>query len=226
MEAFVDLRQPAALREFLHAGRLDDLSLDDCAVLATQQGFAGRLTFDGRHFEWTRRIDFHPKSPFADAGSLEWEADVLVERGRDVDYVEHWHRQAAGASPYGAAVLRDAESGTLALLLRMGGEFMFARDRATPLPPHGTLRECVAGAATLRAARLLMDCEISAGTVAADGLRISASTLPYRRGRRVGQRMLQNRVTTLECSAAGDAVTRAWDIIESEGDAGALESTS
>ncbi|HWJ34422.1 MAG TPA: hypothetical protein VNR70_04105 [Steroidobacteraceae bacterium] len=222
IDAFVDLRQPAQLPNFPHAARLNDLSMADCAALATQEGFAGRLNFDGRHFEWARRIDFQPKSPMADAGSLEWDGEVLVERGRDVDYVEHWHRVAAGVPPRGAVVLREADSGTMAYLLRVGGEFMFARDRATPLPPHRTLLECIAATDTLPTARVFLDCEISAGSVAAEGFRITASTLPFRCGRLLGQNLRRDRVTTADCSADGTAVTRAWDIIESEGDIAAV----
>src|SRR5450631_1431310 len=110
-EMFVDLRQPTPLPGFPHALSINDLSMRDCACLATQQGFAGRLRFDGRHFEWARQIDFQPKSPIADAGSLEWQADVLVERGRDVDYIEHWHRDGAAATvPQGAVELREGRS--------------------------------------------------------------------------------------------------------------------
>jgi len=84
-EMFVDLRQPASLPDFRHALSIDDLSMRDCACLATQQGFAGRLRFDGRHFEWARQIDFQPESRLADAGSLECQPDVLVERGREAE---------------------------------------------------------------------------------------------------------------------------------------------
>ena len=124
---YIDLRQPASMPDFSHIGRLSDLSVSDCVRLAAQEGFAGHLGFDGRHFEWARQIDFRPASSFADAGSLEWEAQVLVERGRDVGYVEHWRRDvAAGIDPCGAAVLREVESRTKAMLLRVGSAFMFA----------------------------------------------------------------------------------------------------
>src|SRR5208283_945727 len=81
--AFIDLRQPHDLGEFPAAHCRDALSLPDCARLATQQAFAGTLAFDGTHFEWTRLIDYQPKSPTADAGSLVWHGDMLIEDGRD-----------------------------------------------------------------------------------------------------------------------------------------------
>jgi hypothetical protein len=55
--------------------------------------------------------------------------------------------------------------GTHARLLRVGGAFMFARDRAAPLPGYQTLGECVAAAGTAQHAQALVDCEISFGIV-------------------------------------------------------------
>src|SRR5450755_528245 len=222
-EMFVDLRQPTPLPGFPHALSINDLSMRDCACLATQQGFAGRLRFDGRHFEWARQIDFQPKSPIADAGSLEWQADVLVERGRDVDYIEHWHRDGAAATvPQGAVELREGDHGTNAVLLRVGSTFMFARDRTMPLPAHGTLQECIATAPTVSVARQLIDCEISAGIVAAEGFRITASTLPFRRGRLLDHKWLHDSVVTWEHRSDGTAIGRRWTIVGREGDFGAL----
>jgi hypothetical protein len=78
--AYVDLRQPAALGDFSGRRGLADLTMDDCSRLAEQQGFAGRLTFDGTHFEWSRSIDFQPKALHVDAGSLCWEDGVRCSR--------------------------------------------------------------------------------------------------------------------------------------------------
>ncbi|MGO8856613.1 MAG: hypothetical protein ACLQO1_13010 [Steroidobacteraceae bacterium] len=225
-EMFVDLRQPASLPDFRHALSIDDLSMRDCACLATQQGFAGRLRFDGRHFEWARQIDFQPKSPLADAGSLEWQADVLVERGRDVEYIEHWHRDGAAATaPQGGVELREGDHGTHAVLLRVGSTFMFARNRTEPLPAQRTLQECVAAAPTVKVARQLVDCEISAGVVGAEGFRITASTLPFRRGRLLDHQLLHDSVMTLDQRSGGTGSARSWTIIDCEGDLGALHIT-
>ena len=59
---YVDLRQSAALPDFLHQRCLLDLTFEDCAQLALQEAFAGRLGFDGECFEWLRLIDFQPQS--------------------------------------------------------------------------------------------------------------------------------------------------------------------
>jgi len=182
--AYVDLRQPAPIPDFSHARTLEDLTYDDCVWLARQEGFAGYLSFDGMHFEWLREIDFQPPSPSADAGSLRWEGDVLIETGRDADYIEHWHRDPSiPTSPADSVDLPGAAHKTRATLLRVGPHFMFARARATSLEKgYGSLAEYVAAAPDLAHARELIDCEISFGRVDESGLRITASTLPYRIG--------------------------------------------
>ncbi len=224
--AYADLRQPTPLPAFAHARCLDDLSLRDCEWLATQEGFAGRLSFDGRHFEWARRIDFQPAAAIADAGSLEWNAGVLIERGRDVEYVEHWHRDAVAVAPVGAALLCELERGTNAVLVRVGDEFMFGRDRSVPLPAHPRLQQCIAAATSLQMARRLIDCEISVGSVEADGFRITASTLPFRCGTLLGQRLFDDSLSTEDRHPDGTAVTRRWHIVEVEGDSSVLQSNS
>lgn len=183
---FADLRQPARLPSFAHASGLDQLSMADCAALAVQQGFAGILRCDDHYFEWDRQIDFQPLSATADAGSLEFAAGALIERGRHAAYVEHWHRDdSIGRHPSTAWLLRDAEEGTMGLLLRVGPMFMFARARAEVVTAAQTLSEAVAGASSLAAAHRLIDCEISFGDDAAAGFRVTRSTLPYRVGCRL-----------------------------------------
>ena len=181
--AYIDLRQPTPLPDFSHVRSREDLTFEDCLWLARQEGFAGHLHFDGRHFEWVREIDFQPSAPTADAGSLHWEGDVLIETGRDADYIEYWHRDPAVATtPTSLAGVQDSP----AVLLRVGPHFMYARDRAARLDKgYRTLVDYLQAAPDLQLARELIDCEISFGTVAESGLRIAASTLPYRVGARL-----------------------------------------
>jgi hypothetical protein len=204
---FVDLRQGAALPDFLHLRCLNDLTLEDCAALALQQGFAGRLGFDGDCFEWLRLIDFQPQGG-ADAGRLWWEEDVLVETGRDVPYVEHWLRDPTVVTrPLAGLRLRDTQSGVAALVVQVGTVFMFARDRAVALPAGRSLSECVAGAASLAAARALLDCEITLGSGGCGSAAvILASTHPWRVAERFELPGAQPR----------------WEVIEAEGDPGAV----
>jgi hypothetical protein len=204
---FVDLRQGGALPDFPHLRCLDDLSVADCAALALQQGFAGRLEFDGDCFQWLRLIDFQPRAG-TDAGRLWWDEEVLIEAGRDVPYVEHWRRDpSVGMRPLAGLRLRDAQTGVGALLVQVGTVFMFARDRAVALPQGQSLAECVAGAACVAEARALLDCEITLGSGGAGSAAvILASTHPWR----VAERF------------ALPAAHGRWEVIAAEGDPGAV----
>ncbi|HEY4972325.1 MAG TPA: hypothetical protein VII41_01885 [Steroidobacteraceae bacterium] len=223
LSACIDLRQPAApsaaTAAFTPERALDELSIDQCSRLARQQGFAGRCVFDGGYFEWIRSIDFQPCSPHADAGSLHWEGDVLVETGRDGAYLEHWHRESGAPTlPLAALALREANEKTPAAMLRVGPVFMFARDRTIAAAGHPTLGECVAAAATLRQAQALVDCEISFGSAEPGEFRVIASTLPWRVGDRLEPHFLGEQLSTMDRAANGRAITRLWEITDAEGD--------
>lgn len=232
IEAYIDLRQSASLQKLREKRGLADISWDECAELALQEGFAGRLTFDGSHFEWVRDIDFQPKSLHSDAGSLSWNGETLIERGRDLDYIEHWHRDAAHRGAAGdvslaaAASLRDVASGAKGALLRVGEVFMFARDRSSVPAPHRTLGECVAEASSLEAAQALIDCEISFGVVSTEGFVITASTLPHRLGESLDPRHSAAGLKTRDRAATGGSVTRHWEISNLEGDLDAFAAKS
>jgi hypothetical protein len=178
---YIDLRQPAGRPDFSHVRSLADLTATDCAWLATQQGFAGVLRQDGEFFEWVRELDFQPPAG-PDAGRLFWHSGILVETGRYADYLEHWHRNPAALSPNGALRLLGPD-GRPGMLVRTGDIFILARARHPDLPLTGTsLGECIAGAASLRDAQALLDCEISQGRITNNLWRITRSTLPFREG--------------------------------------------
>jgi hypothetical protein len=218
-QRFVDMRRPAPLRHFAGLSGREQLSRVDCLWLAGQEGFAGQLTFDGHCFEWHRAIDFQPKSARADAGSLQWQDDVLVERGRDVDYLEHWHRDAERSEPVYALELCRGTDRLQGLLVRVGNIFMFARERAGSAPPARALVELVSSASSLQEAQALIDCEISFGeTLEGDGLRITASTLPWRIGDVLEPRVRGTSVQLPERMPNGESVTARWEIVALEGD--------
>jgi hypothetical protein len=217
---FVDLRQGADLPDFLHRRCLNDLTPDDCAQLAQQEGFAGRFGLDGDCFEWQRLIDFQPGRSGADAARLWWEEQVLVETGRDSPYIEHWLRDPTVVTrPLAALRLRDHQSGVTALAVHAGTVFMFARERAVQLPAGQSLVECVAAARSLAEARAMLDCEITLGSAGPAGANvILASTHPWRVAERFELGCTDSGATTTDCNPAGEPGTRNWEIIEAEGD--------
>jgi len=216
---FADLRQPIPLRAFGRLSGRAQLSREDCLWLARQEGFAGQLSYADGFYEWHRRIDFQPPSKRADAGALQWEGDVLVERGRDVAYLEHWHRQEPVATrPVCALELTRGKEPLQALLLRVGGCFMLAREREEPTPPRRTLLECVLRAPRLEDAQQLVDCEVSFGEVlSGGGLQILSSTLPWRIGTVLELRIRESGVSLPERSPDGRPVWNPWDIAGVEG---------
>jgi hypothetical protein len=217
--AYMDLRQPSPPPALSPAAGLHQLTMEDCQALARQEGFAGDLTFDGAFFEWVRLIDYQPSQPHADAGALRWKDGVLVETGRDIDYLEHWHRDAAApAAPAAALSLHCAQTGTNARFLRVGHVFMFARNRAVSPTPGVHLTTCIAGAAGISAARALVDCEISLGVSAAHTSRITASTLPYRIGDPLDQRIAGDSFLLRDRRPDGGMIQRSWQIMHAEGD--------
>jgi hypothetical protein len=217
---FVDLRQPAQLPDFMQVRCLNDLSAGDCAQLALQEGFAGGLGFDGDCFEWSRLIDFQPASRHPDAGWLWWEEEILMEAGRDVPYLEHWQRDPTVViRPLVAVRLRDPQEGTTAIALQLGTVFMYARDRQVELPAGTSLADCVAGAASLAAARAMLDCEITLGSVGFGPNVILASTHPWRLSESFRIECSDSTLHIHDVDSAGRPRVGRWDVIESEGDA-------
>lgn len=220
---FVDLRQAAGLPDFLKLRCLNDLDAGQCAQLALQEGFAGWLGLDGACFEWLRQIDYQPRSGGADAAWLWWEEETLMEQGRDLPYVEHWQRDPTVVTrPLAALRLRDPHTGTTAIVLQLGTVFMYARDRQIELPAGAQLLECVAGAESLTAARAMLDCEITLGSAGVGGNVILASTHPWRVAARFELQCADSTVGISDIDAAGHTRLRRWEVIESEGDPGAV----
>jgi hypothetical protein len=221
---FIDLRRPANPPDFSGLRGLDDLRAEQCAWLAQQQGFSGRLVHDGICFEWQRSIDFQPDSLQPDAGTLHWEADVLVETGRDSPYVEHWHRdEHLRKLPTYSLALQAPDGGVRAALVRVGDALMFSRDREGTLPACHTLAECIAGACSLREMQTLLDCEISLAAIHDGHARITASTLPHRVGDVLAPHLAGDSLSALDRTRAGDLFRRHWTITAAEGQMDALQ---
>ena len=223
---YLDLRRPPGRPAFDGVRRLADLDADQVRWLAGQQGFAGELADRGDHVEWTRWIDLHPAGPHPDAGTLHLADGVLVERGRHVDYLEHWRRVSPGAAPTWALQL-VGDGGFRACLLRVGSAFGWARGRRRRLCDPRPLPELVAAAladAGLDRARDAVDVEISLGTVhGPTEWTVTASTLPFREGAPLDLSLparpaVGDTVTGRELSPTGDLVDRRWTVAHVEGE--------
>lgn len=161
-----DIRLPPGRPDFSGVRQLADCSAQQLAWLQQQQGFAGVTEVDTsvapEICRWHRVVDFQPPSATADAGTMEFEPEVLIEKGVHADYLEHWHKLPDSDS--GFTVLRQsASSEPLQMLLVAGGYVMRVRERGGVLA-------------------LMLDFEISFGVREADGWRVMHSTLPWLEG--------------------------------------------
>ncbi len=222
-ELFADLRQPIDPPSFDGVACLDDFEPQHFGWLARQEGFAGRLVRAGQAFEWLRVIDFQSVSSNSDAGFLAFDGDVLVETGRDIPYIEHWHRATGVVAPLFAAHLKDS-SGRQGFIVRVGSTFMYVRDRAEPLPFNVSLPELVSSS-TASDARALLDYEISQGRIRGHTWIIERSSLPYRTGQDLSVSFSTDstNVAVADLAPDGTAFTRHWAIVDL--DVGALDKT-
>jgi len=217
---YADLRQPPRRPDFRGVTALRHMTKAQAAWAAGQAGFAGRLERDGAFFEWQRALDFRPASGQPDAGSLRLEGGVLIEEGRYAPYVEHWHQGAGARTPCVALRLRDRSTGSEAVLVRAGDTFMYARGRMAALPSGISLTESIEGAASLRAAQDLIDCEISIGRAGLEGWIIKRSSLPFKEGLHLypSTRACGAKYHTADLTPEGTSAIREWDILDIEGD--------
>ncbi len=216
---FGDLRQPANPPSFDGVSCLDDLQFHHLDWLTRQEGFAGRFVRAGEAFEWRRMIDFQCPSDAADAGFLTFSDGVLVERGRDIPYIEHWHQTAPRVSPHFAARMQD-QNGLEGFLVRIGDIFIYVRGRAVSLPHGGSLAELVKSCSP-QEGRSLIDCEISLGRVRDASWLIGRSSLPFRVKADLAPVFSIDRetITIDDITAAGAPSTRQWKIVDLDVDA-------
>ncbi|MDO8288275.1 MAG: hypothetical protein Q7T44_03550 [Parvibaculum sp.] len=230
VRAYLDLRQPAVKPDFQGVSSLRQLSLEHVRWLAEQEGFAGELHFDGTYYEWRREIDFQPQAIYSDQGRLWYEGDMMVEEGRDIAYIEHWHREPLELAPVCALRLMGRADGVRGFLLRVGSLFMYARGRVAEMPAGLHLRDCVAAAPNLMAAQDLIDCEISQGAITSTGWIVQRSSLPYREAQNLspdhfvvsGDAQGAGVLVTGDTGADGRRMLRHWNILDVEGDVTAI----
>ncbi len=218
---YVDLRQLPGRPNFRNTICLRQLNPKQIDWLASQDGFAGELRHSGGFFEWQREIDFQPTTTCPDQGRLRFENGVLIEEGKDIPYIEHWHREPIELVPSCGLRLGDRTGGCLGFVVRVGDFFMYARGRRRELPLDKPLRECVSSVASFEEAQDLVDCEISQGLVTADGWIIQRSSLPFKEGLALNPQYgpgRDHRFLTTDVSPEGRPLERHWEILDLLGD--------
>jgi hypothetical protein len=156
---------------------------------------------------------------------LRLDGDTLYEEGDATSvmataYREIYRRQRGSGRSIGLrAVTPDAAYGTRsadAILVIIDDRFLYARDRATALPPAESLRDLILAAGNDRTAiHGYLDCEISFGALD-HGWPIRASTIPFREGQSLMPRgSVRMAETPGDILISSDAADRRWRIVQS-----------
>lgn len=186
-----DIRIPADRPSFTGKSRLQDFSIDELKLLASQQGFAGKTKVIGDTCLWERHLDYQPTTGKRDIGRMQFSGNQIVETGIDSDYSEIW--QKLPESEGQVVSLRFMEEKTSrhhtrhqkGILVVSGDYFIYARDRRTTLSNSASL-EALFNEIDLAKEQLIdiLDLDISFGqrTQGNSPWEIQLSTLPYREG--------------------------------------------
>jgi isopenicillin N synthase-like dioxygenase len=217
---FADLRQPPAISGRVLASCLAEVEPDEARVMACQEGFAGRFVVSGDIAEWQRQIDFQAPGALRDRGRLVREGELLIEHGVEEKYVEYWQLEPQQPeAPCAAASFVSEADGREVILVQHGSHFAYARDRARPLARGSDLSALLCDT-NAQEAQALVDCEISFGTVTAEGWRIDRSTLPWREGALLVEpdaAVIGGRFAVADVDARGLPVTRALRLMDLHG---------
>ncbi|MGA8261787.1 MAG: hypothetical protein WB783_16370 [Arenicellales bacterium] len=230
-QEFIDIRVPASRPAVHHAKHLDELSREDLLALTEQKGFSGHTFVEGNRCTWVRDIDFRPNTGRPDTGIIDVQGDTLVETGYPdsvlgSSYREIYHRQAGGgqrqaALTWGAGqseLHKDAPPARR--LIVIDDYFMYARARATPLPPAETLHELVAArfAESPEAVLSLLDCEVSLGRLRdlSPFAQIVISTIPMREGKALFPRCTARPIAQDQLAIVENGSEMTWQIVDGD----------
>jgi hypothetical protein len=214
-ELYADLRIPGG-RPQCKATCLRELDFPMLSFLARQEGFFGKLEVCSSIGHWHRAFDFQPPTGQEDRGHLAFEDDVLIERGVEAPYIEHWVRERPTEEVMALSLTADAQR--IGCLVLAGGAFMYARARSVKLPHGADLTACLKAIGSLEEAQDLFDCEISLGRVRDRQWRIERSSLPFREGHRLrpGIEDETGGLMIDDIAADGSFIRRAWQILSYE----------
>jgi len=178
---FADIRVPSLRAVRRDRTRLDEYACDELAVLAQQDGFAGRTALDGALCRWEREVTFQPPTGVPDEGRLTFQGEEIVEDGVHLSYRERWRRVPGSLGDWCAWRGDDGR-----YLVAAGDWFLFVRPRREArLETAASLLHLGAARSNCRDGLIaLLDFEISLGRRrGADApWRIELSTLPFREG--------------------------------------------
>lgn len=185
----MDIRIPASRPDFPQYACLEDFTMDELLILATQQGFYGVTHVQRNICRWQREVDFQPENGTRDIGEIVFgNPNMMLETGVDDDYFEIWHKnKESHLFPTHKAITSLNRHGEKrkAYLLTAGNQVAFARPRDGVVPSCTSLLSAIEAQQPNRETLLdWLDCEISFGEKT-DGQhwKILYSTHPFREGK-------------------------------------------
>ena len=213
-----DLRVPQTLLSLPPADPQNNAQ--DPHQLASQQGFCGVTevvqTTEGEACTWHRRLDFQPPRPDVDAGLMVFETpEQVIETGLHAPYLEVWQRLPDSTGRFIAlAGLNQAGGDSQERFLVAGRYAMRARPRRVAWPPDMPIGSTLAEVISQHPAQanVLLDFDISFGTLGTGQWRIEQSTLPALRGACVP--VTVTRLDETHARIDADAGTGQWQILE------------
>ena len=214
---YADLRVPAGRPACPGATCLRELDWPMLRFMARQEGFFGRLDVVASVGQWHRAFDYQPDTGIADRGALAFQDGILIERGIDLPYVEHWSRRSGAGDVLALSLAAEGEA-VRGCLVVAGDAFIYARGREQALPRGINLTQLVDGAASLQAAQDLFDCEISFGRRHGGHWRVERSSHCFREGATLSPELdnAAGSVVIDDVSAEGARFKRTWRITEDE----------
>lgn len=190
----LDIRIPESRADFASSEHksyesLEDFTIDELRMLASQQGFYGVTHVQRNICRWQREVDFQPDNGTRDIAEIVFgNPNMMLETGVDDDYFEIWHKykdshlQLSYTSTFG--LNRHGEE-RVAYMLTAGNQVAYARPRDVIVPTAQNLLAAIDEHKPDRETLLdWLDCEISFGEKTDDKhWKILYSTLPFREGK-------------------------------------------
>ncbi len=213
---YADLRQPAGRPDFTGVTCVRDLGNVHIEWMARQMAFAGTFICEGETFSWGHDIDYGPLSPVADRARLWYEPGRLVERGVEIAFTEHWHREGRHREGDAQEVcsawrLRGAD-GRHAILVRAGNYFLIAHSYTGPVYGAATLAASLERVMDMKKRQDMVASEFSFGQVSSRGWLIERSSLPFREGADLSPAFTSHGVTLHELAPEGNPIMSTWTI--------------
>ncbi len=180
-DTHVDLRLSSKCQA-MPAVPLQNQGDDALMEIAQQTAFAGSTHIKNNICTWTRKINYQGPQGQPDVGKLEWQDDILIEKGVHEDYEEGWQCDVTGSVE---ALCLTNDSGQLVFFCTVADHFAIARAHPGNMQSPDTLVEQVAQALSVHdesSLERLFDQEFSFGKLEHGHAVIQASSVPSRVG--------------------------------------------